>query len=77
MYLSLIFLLIIVFRILFLVLSACQASLKIMAYVQGGSGVGFGNFQEVGPLTVDLKPRLSTWLNVGHLLFVVMFGLSF
>jgi hypothetical protein len=44
--------------------------------VQGASGVGYGNFQEVGPLTVDLKPRSSTWLNVAHLLFVVILGLS-
>jgi hypothetical protein len=40
--------------------------------VQGASGVGFGNFNEVGPLTVDLKPRSTTWLSVAHLLFVVL-----
>ncbi|GAB4824824.1 Serine carboxypeptidase-like 51, variant 2 [Ancistrocladus abbreviatus] len=36
----------------------------------GGSGVGIGNFQEIGPLDVDLKPRNSTWLRVADLLFV-------
>ena len=40
--------------------------------MQGASGVGFGNFDEVGPLTVDLKPRSTTWLSVAHLLFVVL-----
>ncbi|XP_028115870.1 serine carboxypeptidase-like 51 [Camellia sinensis] len=36
----------------------------------GGSGVGFGNFLEIGPLDVDLKPRNSTWLTKADLLFV-------
>ncbi|CAL5389364.1 unnamed protein product [Camellia sinensis] len=36
----------------------------------GGSGVGFGNFLEIGPLDVDLKPRNSTWLSKADLLFV-------
>lgn len=40
--------------------------------MQGASGVGFGNFNEVGPLTVDLKPRSTTWLSAAHLLFVVL-----
>ncbi|KAL7247954.1 hypothetical protein ACSBR2_002790 [Camellia fascicularis] len=35
-----------------------------------GSGVGFGNFLEIGPLDVDLKPRNSTWLTKADLLFV-------
>ncbi|XP_072974531.1 serine carboxypeptidase-like 51 [Typha angustifolia] len=42
-------------------------------WLQGGpgaSGVGFGNFQEVGPLDADLKPRNSTWLQKADLLFV-------
>uniref|UniRef100_A0A7N0VE02 Carboxypeptidase n=1 Tax=Kalanchoe fedtschenkoi TaxID=63787 RepID=A0A7N0VE02_KALFE len=38
--------------------------------MQGGSGVGIGNFQEVGPLDTDLKPRNSTWLKMADLLFV-------
>ncbi|KAK9062856.1 hypothetical protein SSX86_020046 [Deinandra increscens subsp. villosa] len=36
----------------------------------GGSGVGFGNFAEIGPLDVNLKPRNSTWLQKADLLFV-------
>jgi hypothetical protein len=38
---------------------------------QGASGVGIGNFEEVGPLDTDLKPRNSTWLQIADLLFVV------
>ena len=38
---------------------------------QGASGVGLGNFLEVGPLDVDLKPRNSTWLQKADLIFVV------
>ncbi|KAF8396492.1 hypothetical protein HHK36_018115 [Tetracentron sinense] len=37
----------------------------------GGSGVGIGNFQEIGPLGTDLKPRNSTWLRKADLLFMV------
>ncbi|CAK9250536.1 unnamed protein product [Sphagnum jensenii] len=50
-----------------------QTDVPLVLWIQGGpgaSGVGFGNFQEVGPLTTDLEPRESTWLNVAHLLFV-------
>ncbi|KAK2983742.1 hypothetical protein RJ640_024095 [Escallonia rubra] len=36
----------------------------------GGSGVGFGNFLEIGPLDVNLEPRSSTWLKKADLLFV-------
>ncbi|GJN40464.1 hypothetical protein PR202_gb29679 [Eleusine coracana subsp. coracana] len=36
----------------------------------GGSSVGRGNFQEIGPLDVDLKPRNSTWLQMADLIFV-------
>ncbi|XP_020571617.1 serine carboxypeptidase-like 51 isoform X2 [Phalaenopsis equestris] len=42
-------------------------------WLQGGpgaSGVGIGNFQEVGPLDTNLKPRNSTWLQRADLLFV-------
>ncbi|KAM0028760.1 putative carboxypeptidase C [Helianthus debilis subsp. tardiflorus] len=30
----------------------------------GASGVGTGNFEEVGPLDSFLKPRNSTWLKL-------------
>ncbi|XP_059646786.1 serine carboxypeptidase-like 51 isoform X4 [Cornus florida] len=36
----------------------------------GGSGVGFGNFLEIGPLDGNLNPRNSTWLLKADLLFV-------
>ncbi|CAL5426430.1 unnamed protein product [Camellia sinensis] len=45
----------------------------IILWLQGGpgaSGVGIGNFEEVGPLDTDLKPRNSTWLREADLLFV-------
>lgn len=37
---------------------------------QGASGVGLGNFLEIGPLDVNLKPRNSTWLQKADLIFV-------
>ncbi|KAG9441713.1 hypothetical protein H6P81_017567 [Aristolochia fimbriata] len=36
----------------------------------GGSGVGIGNFLEIGPLNSELKPRNWTWLQKADLLFV-------
>ncbi|KAK7312617.1 hypothetical protein VNO77_36601 [Canavalia gladiata] len=45
----------------------------ILLWLQGGpgaSGVGIGNFEEVGPLDTSLKPRNSTWLRKADLLFV-------
>ncbi|XP_037496307.1 LOW QUALITY PROTEIN: serine carboxypeptidase-like 51 [Jatropha curcas] len=45
----------------------------IILWLQGGpgaSGVAIGNFEEIGPLDTNLKPRNSTWLQVADLLFV-------
>ncbi|KAI3461351.1 hypothetical protein Pfo_018014 [Paulownia fortunei] len=45
----------------------------IILWLQGGpgaSGVGIGNFEEIGPLDTYLKPRNSTWLSKADLLFV-------
>uniref|UniRef100_A0A5B7A3I8 Carboxypeptidase n=1 Tax=Davidia involucrata TaxID=16924 RepID=A0A5B7A3I8_DAVIN len=45
----------------------------IIIWLQGGpgsSGVGMGNFEEIGPLDTDLKPRNLTWLQKADLLFV-------
>ncbi|XP_031485820.1 serine carboxypeptidase-like 51 [Nymphaea colorata] len=45
----------------------------IVLWLQGGpgsSGVGLGNFKEIGPLDTNLKPRNSTWLRKADLLFV-------
>ncbi|CAM0873466.1 unnamed protein product [Alopecurus aequalis] len=42
-------------------------------WLQGGpgaSGVGLGNFLEIGPLDGKLKPRNSTWLHKADLIFV-------
>ncbi|CAO2186478.1 unnamed protein product [Urochloa humidicola] len=42
-------------------------------WLQGGpgaSGVGYGNFMEIGPLDDELKPRATTWLAKADLLFV-------
>ncbi|KAL6878231.1 hypothetical protein ACP4OV_012401 [Aristida adscensionis] len=42
-------------------------------WLQGGpgaSGVGLGNFLEIGPLDVNLRPRNSTWLQKADLIFV-------
>ncbi|GMY25031.1 serine carboxypeptidase-like 51 [Fagus crenata] len=36
----------------------------------GGSGVGIGNFLEIGPLDGKLEPRNLTWLRKADLLFV-------
>ncbi|KAI3952789.1 hypothetical protein MKW92_000909 [Papaver armeniacum] len=36
----------------------------------GGSGVGIGNFKEIGPLDNFLNPRNSTWLKKADILFV-------
>ncbi|KAF8022397.1 hypothetical protein BT93_F0052 [Corymbia citriodora subsp. variegata] len=45
----------------------------VVLWLQGGpgaSGVGIGNFEEIGPLDTNLKPRKSTWLQKADLLFV-------
>lgn len=45
----------------------------VVLWLQGGpgaSGVGIGNFEEIGPLDTYLKPRESTWLQKADLLFV-------
>ncbi|KAK3226672.1 hypothetical protein Dsin_006534 [Dipteronia sinensis] len=45
----------------------------ILLWLQGGpgaSGVGLGNFLEIGPLDGHLKPRNYTWLKKADLLFV-------
>jgi serine carboxypeptidase 1 len=36
----------------------------------GGSSTGFGNFKELGPLDVNLRPRNTSWTSVANVLFV-------
>ncbi|XP_034045575.1 retinoid-inducible serine carboxypeptidase [Thalassophryne amazonica] len=48
-------------------------NLPLIMWLQGGpggSGTGFGNFEEIGPLTTDQKPRKTTWVQAASLLFV-------
>lgn len=45
----------------------------LVLWLQGGpgaSGVGLGNFEEIGPLTTKLTARPYTWLEKANLLFV-------
>ncbi|KAM9296628.1 retinoid-inducible serine carboxypeptidase [Gastrophryne carolinensis] len=45
----------------------------LVMWLQGGpgaSGCGFGNFAEIGPLDMNLKPRNGSWVQVANLLFV-------
>ena len=50
-----------------------RLKLPLVMWLQGGPGgssTGFGNFEELGPLTVGLKPRNTTWLRAANVLFV-------
>ncbi|KAE8817543.1 hypothetical protein D1007_04637 [Hordeum vulgare] len=58
------FLVILVVVVVVVVTPSCSC------FSQGASGVGVGNFLEVGPLDGDLKPRSSTWLHKADLIFV-------
>lgn len=45
----------------------------LVMWLQGGPGsssTGFGNFEEIGPLDVNLKPRNTTWIKEANVLFV-------
>ncbi|XP_020035462.2 retinoid-inducible serine carboxypeptidase [Castor canadensis] len=49
------------------------SELPLVMWLQGGPGgssTGFGNFEEIGPLDSNLKPRRTTWLQSASLLFV-------
>uniref|UniRef100_A0A3B3ZMQ9 Carboxypeptidase n=1 Tax=Periophthalmus magnuspinnatus TaxID=409849 RepID=A0A3B3ZMQ9_9GOBI len=53
--------------------SAEYRDLPLVMWLQGGpggSGTGFGNFAEIGPLDGDLKPRDTTWVQSASVLFV-------
>lgn len=53
--------------------SAQYTDLPLVMWLQGGpggSGTGFGNFEEIGPLDGDLQPRDTTWVQSASVLFV-------
>ncbi|TRY59609.1 hypothetical protein DNTS_003892 [Danionella cerebrum] len=53
--------------------SASYRELPLVMWLQGGpggSGCGFGNFEEIGPLDRDLKPRETSWVRASSVLFV-------
>lgn len=52
---------------------AQRNSLPLVIWLQGGPGgssTGFGNFEEIGPLDVNLNPRNASWISKANLLFV-------
>ncbi|KAG7459547.1 hypothetical protein MATL_G00211790 [Megalops atlanticus] len=53
--------------------SGSYKDLPLVMWLQGGpggSGCGFGNFEEIGPLDRDLAPRNTTWIQAASVLFV-------
>ncbi|KAG7221979.1 hypothetical protein INR49_028262, partial [Caranx melampygus] len=53
--------------------SSGYMDLPLVMWLQGGpggSGSGFGNFEEIGPLNRDLKPRETSWVQAASVLFV-------
>ncbi|XP_008283954.1 retinoid-inducible serine carboxypeptidase [Stegastes partitus] len=53
--------------------SAHYQDLPLVMWLQGGpggSGSGFGNFEEIGPLNRDLEPRKTSWVQAASVLFV-------
>uniref|UniRef100_A0AAQ5XFV4 Carboxypeptidase n=1 Tax=Amphiprion ocellaris TaxID=80972 RepID=A0AAQ5XFV4_AMPOC len=56
--------------------SAHYQDLPLVMWLQGGpggSGSGFGNFEEIGPLKRDLEPRKASW-NVPFYIFSESYG---
>ncbi|XP_034450221.1 retinoid-inducible serine carboxypeptidase [Hippoglossus hippoglossus] len=53
--------------------SAGYTDLPLVMWLQGGpggSGSGFGNFEEIGPLNRNLEPRKNSWVQAASVLFV-------
>ena len=45
----------------------------MVLWLQGGpgaSGSGYGNFEELGPLDSDLKPRNTSWVQAANVIFI-------
>lgn len=52
---------------------AVPDEIPVIVWLQGGpgaSGVGYGNFEECGPLDINLNKRETSWTGVAHTLFV-------
>lgn len=50
-----------------------RTDIPLVMWLQGGPGAsstGFGNFGEIGPLDLDLKPRPHNWVESANVLFV-------
>lgn len=48
-------------------------NLPLVIWLQGGPGAsstGYGNFMEIGPLDVNLRPRNTTWISKASVLFI-------
>ena len=43
---------------------------KLIQGGPGASGVGYGNFEELGPLDINLNRRETSWTGLAHTLFV-------
>ncbi|XP_029914080.1 retinoid-inducible serine carboxypeptidase [Myripristis murdjan] len=53
--------------------TAGYKDLPLVMWLQGGpggSGSGFGNFEEIGPLDKDQQPRKTNWVQAASVLFV-------
>ncbi|XP_020507248.1 retinoid-inducible serine carboxypeptidase [Labrus bergylta] len=53
--------------------SAHSMDLPLVLWLQGGpggSGTGFGNFEEIGPLNRNQEPRKTSWVQAASVLFV-------
>lgn len=50
-----------------------RQKLPLILWLQGGpgaSGTGYGNFMEIGPVDINLKPRNTAWTKRANLLFI-------
>ena len=55
----------------------CKSCTNLFLYLQhcyqggpGASGVGYGNFEECGPLDLNLNRRNTSWTGLAHTIFV-------
>jgi len=60
------------FRWLYGSQNPARTSVPLVMWLQGGPGASslFGDFIEIGPVDVNLKPRNTSWLALANLLFV-------